>query len=112
MRQSKGFTIVELLVVLSIIALIMGVGLATMTHSGRQFSFQAVRGEMVSLVRYTRSNATIEKGVSVIVIDPIKKQIYTRSRRAAGLSPPLGTSGPGRPSSFARRARSHKSTKV
>ena len=85
MKQSKAFTIVELLVVLSIVALIMGVGLATMSHSGRQFGFQAVRGELVSIIRYTRSNATTEKGVSVVVIDPLKKEIYSRARRTVGL---------------------------
>ncbi len=84
-NDRSGFTLVELLVVLSIIALIMGVGLASLSHSGRQFSFQALRGELVSLVRYTRSNATTEKGVSAIVIDPLKKEIYSRNRRAAGL---------------------------
>ncbi|MBI5779221.1 MAG: prepilin-type N-terminal cleavage/methylation domain-containing protein [Planctomycetes bacterium] len=89
MRQSgshrAGFTIVELLVVISIIALITGVGLAVMSHSGRQFGFQAVRGELVSLIRYTRSNAAIEKGVSAVVIDPIKKEIYSCARRTVGL---------------------------
>ena len=85
MKQSKAFTIVELLVVLSIAALITGVGLAVMSHSGRQFSFQGVRGELVSIVRYTRSNAMTEKAVSAVVIDPLKKEIYSRARRTFGL---------------------------
>ena len=85
MKQSKAFTIVELLVVLSIAALITGVGLAVLSHSGRQFGFQAVRGELVSLIRYTRSNAKTEKGVSVVVIDPVKKEVYSCARRTVGL---------------------------
>lgn len=86
MKQSKrGFTIIELLVVLSIMALITGVGLAVLSHSGRQFGFQAVRGELVSLIRYTRSNAKTEKGVSTVVIDPVKKEIYSCARRTVGL---------------------------
>ncbi|MEW6027654.1 MAG: LamG-like jellyroll fold domain-containing protein [Planctomycetota bacterium] len=84
-QNRTGFTIVELLVVISIIAIITGVGLAVLSHSGRQFGFQAVRGELVSLLRYTRSNAMIEKGVSAVVIDPLKKEIYSCSRRTVGL---------------------------
>ena len=84
-QDRAGFTIVELLVVISIMALVTGVGLAVLSHSGRQFSFQAVRGELVSLTRYTRSNATTEKGISVLVIDPLKKEIHSCARRTMGL---------------------------
>ncbi|MDI6733791.1 MAG: prepilin-type N-terminal cleavage/methylation domain-containing protein [Planctomycetota bacterium] len=83
--SNNGFTLIELLVVLSIIAVIAGIGLGVVSHSGRQFAFQAVRGEIVSLIRYARTNAITEKSMSTVVIDPQKKEIYSYSPRTAGL---------------------------
>jgi hypothetical protein len=75
----------ELLVVITIMAMITGIGMAILSHSGRQFGFQATRGEIVSLIRYTRSNAITEKGLTSVVIDGGKKQIYSCARRTLGL---------------------------
>ncbi|MFH0889499.1 MAG: LamG-like jellyroll fold domain-containing protein [Planctomycetota bacterium] len=84
-KNSNGFTIIELLVVMTIMAMIAGIGLAVLSHSGRQFGFQALRGEIVSLTRYTRSNAMAEKGGTTVVIDAGQKQIYSCARRTMGL---------------------------
>ncbi|MFH1230642.1 MAG: LamG-like jellyroll fold domain-containing protein [Planctomycetota bacterium] len=84
-RSTKGFTIIELLVVITIMAMITGIGIAVLSHSGRQFGFQATRGEIVSLFRYTRSNAMAEKGETTVVIDAGKKQVYSCARRTLGL---------------------------
>jgi prepilin-type N-terminal cleavage/methylation domain-containing protein len=84
-RNRNGFTVIELLVVLTIVALITGAGLAVLSHSGRQFGFQSMRGELVSMIRYARSNAITEKGVSAVVINGPKKQILSFARRTFGL---------------------------
>lgn len=84
-KTCGGFTLIELLVVLSIVALITGVGLAVLSHSGRQFGFQAMSSQLVSTLRYARSNAVSEKGVSAVVVDARKKEIYSCSRRTFGL---------------------------
>jgi Tfp pilus assembly protein FimT len=83
--SNGAYSLVELLVVLSIIAVMAGVGLAVLSFSGRQMGFQGVRGEIVSMLRYTRSNAITEKGTSTLVIDPVERRIYTCARRTVGL---------------------------
>jgi len=80
-----GFSIIELLVVISIIAMVTGAGLAILSHSGRAFGFQAIRGEIASLIQYTRGNALIEKGPTYVVIDPNRKEIYSCARRTIGM---------------------------
>lgn len=83
--NSKAFSVLELLVVITIIGIITGIGLAVLSHSGRQFGFQAIRGEIVSMIRYTRSNAMAQKGTATVVIDPNKKRIFSSVRRTVGL---------------------------
>jgi len=81
----KGFTLVELLVVFSIIAVIGGMGLAVWSHSGKQVGFQAQRGEIASMIQLAQSTARIEKRSVSITVDPAVKEVYYIAKRVFGL---------------------------
>ena len=81
----KGVTLLELLVVISIIAVISGIGLAFFSHSNRQLDFQGTAGEIISILRYARSTARTEKMLTRVMIDPAKREIYYFKRQTLGL---------------------------
>lgn len=75
-KVGAGFTIIELLVVLSILAIMAGVLSSFMASSNKQFSFQAMQGAIVSLLRYARSEAITQKNPSLIEVNFSERRIY------------------------------------
>jgi len=77
--QSRGFTLVELMVVMVIIALVMGLVATSMSRSISGAEARAASRKLVASLRYTRARAIIDKSEKVFQLDT-----DTRSYRAPG----------------------------
>jgi general secretion pathway protein H len=67
--KSRGFTLVELMVVMVIIALIMGLVATSMARSVSGAEARAASRNLVASLRYTRARAIIEKSEQVFEVD-------------------------------------------
>jgi len=67
--KGRGFTLVELMVVLVIIALIMGLFATSMSRSISAAEARAATRKMVTSLRYTRARAIIDKSEQVFRVD-------------------------------------------
>jgi len=68
-RTSAGFTLVEIMVVMVIIALIMGLVATSMSRSVSAAEARAASRELVASLRYTRARAIIDKAEQVFLVD-------------------------------------------
>lgn len=68
-RASAGFTLVEIMVVMVIIALIMGLVATSMSRSISAAEARAASRELVASLRYTRARAIIDKAEQVFMVD-------------------------------------------
>jgi general secretion pathway protein H len=67
--KTRGFTLVELMVVMVIIALIMGLVATSMARSISGAEARAASRKLVSSLRYTRARAIIDKKEQVFQVD-------------------------------------------
>jgi general secretion pathway protein H len=77
--RSRGFTLVEVMVVMVIIALIMGLVATSMSSSISSAQARAASRNLVASLRYTRARAIIDKKEQVFEVD-----IENRSYQAPG----------------------------
>jgi len=68
-RTPAGFTLVEIMVVMVIIALIMGLVATSMSRSISAAEARAASRELVASLRYTRARAIIDKAEQVFLVD-------------------------------------------
>ena len=68
-RFSGGFTLVELMVVLVIVALVMGLVATSLTRSVSGAESRVAARKMVAALRYTRAQAILEKTETVFMVD-------------------------------------------
>jgi len=68
-RTQAGFTLVEIMVVMVIIALIMGLVATSMSRSVSAAEARAASRELVASLRYTRARAIIDKAEQVFLVD-------------------------------------------
>lgn len=68
-RAPAGFTLVEIMVVMVIIALIMGLVATSMSRSISAAEARAASRELVASLRYTRARAIIDKAEQVFLVD-------------------------------------------
>ncbi|MFH1227451.1 MAG: LamG-like jellyroll fold domain-containing protein [Planctomycetota bacterium] len=80
----KGITLVELLVVFSLIAIMGGIGLGIWSHSGKQVGFQAQRGEINAMIQLVQTMARIEKRSVSLTVDPAAKEAYYITKKTYG----------------------------
>jgi len=71
----RGFTLVELMVVMVIIALVMGFVATSMVRSVSAAESRAASRKLVSSIRYTRTRAIVDKAEQVFLVD-IEKRSY------------------------------------
>jgi general secretion pathway protein H len=67
--QVRGFTLVELMVVMVIIALVMGMVATSMSRSISSAEARASTRKMVASLRYTRARAIIDKQEQIFAVD-------------------------------------------
>ena len=77
--KSRGFTLVEVMVVMVIIALVMGLVATSMSRSISGAEARAASRKLVASLRYTRAMAIIKKSEQVFQVD-----IENRSYQAPG----------------------------
>jgi len=82
---SRGFTLVELMVVLVIIALVMGLVATSMTRSISGAQARAASRNLVASLRYTRARAIIDKQEQVFQVDTENRSYQAPGRRQIDL---------------------------
>ena len=80
--KNRGFTLVEVMVVMVIVALIMGMVATSMSRSISRAEARAASRQLMASLRYTRAQAIIEKAEQVFQVN-----IENRSYQAPGRKP-------------------------
>ena len=81
-RNQRGFTLVELIVVMVIIALMMGLVAASLSRSVSSAEARAATRKLVANLRYTRTKAIVDKQEKTFSVD-IENRSYTAPGRKA-----------------------------
>jgi len=81
----RGFTLVELMVVLVIIALIMGLVATSMSRSISGAEARAASRKLVTNLRYTRARAIIDKSEQVFQVDTDNRSYQAPGRQQVTL---------------------------
>ena len=80
-NQHRGFTLIELMVVMVIIALIMGLVATSMSKSISGAEARAASRKLVTSLRYTRARAIIEKQEQVFEVDTENRSYQAPGRK-------------------------------
>ncbi|MBI5638657.1 MAG: prepilin-type N-terminal cleavage/methylation domain-containing protein [Nitrospinae bacterium] len=72
----SGYTLVELLIVMAVIAMVAGLGVPFFARSLERAELKSAAGEMAALMRLARQEAIARKTVFSAVIDPAQKAAY------------------------------------
>ena len=83
--KSRGFTLVELMVVMVIIALVMGLVATSMARSVSGAEARAASRNMVASLRYTRARAIIDKSEQVFEVDTENRSYQAPGREKVEL---------------------------
>jgi prepilin-type N-terminal cleavage/methylation domain-containing protein len=70
MRTRRGFTLIELALVLAIAGVLAGVALTSAARAWHMLAVRAARAELVSLVGATRSAAVLAGGATLVIDVP------------------------------------------
>ena len=81
----RGFTLVELMVVMVIIALIMGLVATSMSSSISAAQSRAATRKVVASLRYTRARAIIEKKEKVFLVNTETRSYMAPGRKQVNL---------------------------
>ena len=84
-NQHRGFTLIELMVVMVIIALIMGLVATSMSRSISSAEARAASRKLVTSLRYTRARAIIEKAEQVFEVDTENRSYQAPGREQIDL---------------------------
>ena len=81
----SAFTLVEILVVCSILAIIMGLGAAFLGSLNRVMAVQAEKGRLDALVRRAHNSASLEHARAWIILDPDRNSVEVKAMTVVGL---------------------------
>ena len=84
-RQSGGFTLVEVIVVMVILALVMGLVATSMARSISGAESRQAARKVVAALRYTRTQAILQKKDQVFTVDTEKRTYVAPGRKAIQL---------------------------
>lgn len=79
--RARGFTLVEVMVVMVIIALVMGLVATSMTRSISGAEARAASRKLVASLRYTRARAIIDKKEQVFQVDTENRSYLAPGRK-------------------------------
>jgi general secretion pathway protein H len=79
--RNRGFTLVEIMVVMVIIALIMGLVGTSMSRSISGAEARAASQKLVASLRYTRARAIIDKKEQVFLVDTDNRSYQAPGRK-------------------------------
>ena len=83
--KTRGFTLVEVMVVMVIVALIMGMVGTSMSRSVSSAEARASTRKMVASLRYTRARAIIDKQEQVFKVDTENRSYQAPGRKQISL---------------------------
>ncbi|MFC1701263.1 GspH/FimT family pseudopilin [Pseudomonadota bacterium] len=83
--KSRGFTLVELMVVMVIIALVMGLVATSMARSISGAESRAASRKLVASLRYTRARAIIDKKEQVFRVNTEERSYQAPGRKQVNL---------------------------
>jgi general secretion pathway protein H len=81
----RGFTLVELMVVMVIISLVMGLVATSMSRSVSSAEARAASRQLVASIRYTRARAIIDKQEQVFQVDTENRSYQAPGRKQIDL---------------------------
>jgi general secretion pathway protein H len=84
-RKSSGFTLVELMVVMVIIALVMGLVATSLSRSISGAEARAATRKVVASLRYTRARAVIDKTEQVFLVNTEERSYLAPGRKQVNL---------------------------
>ena len=83
--RSRGFTLVEVMVVMVIVALIMGMVATSMSSSISAAEARAATRKLVASLRYTRARAVIDKAEQVFQVNTDERSYQAPGRKQVRL---------------------------
>jgi general secretion pathway protein H len=83
--RERGFTLVELMVVMVIIALIMGLVSTSMSRSISSAEARSATRKLVANLRYTRVRAIVEKSEKVFMVNVDERSYQAPGRKEVSL---------------------------
>ena len=83
--KNRGFTLVEVMVVMVIVALIMGMVATSMSHSVSSAEARASARELVASLRYTRARAILDKSEQVFEVNTEDRSYQAPGRKLVEL---------------------------
>jgi len=84
-RNSKGFTLVEIMVVMVIIALVMGMVATSLSSSVSAAEARAATRKVVASLRYTRARAILDKSEKVFLVNTEQRSYQAPGRKQVNL---------------------------
>lgn len=84
-RGSRGFTLLELIVVAGILAIVAGMSLAFLGRVGRSLEVTAFRGQATATIRAARNAAVTANGPVVVRVDAAEGEIFAQVRKTVGM---------------------------
>jgi len=84
-RKNQGFTLVELMVVMVIIALVMGLVATSLSRSISGAEARAATRKVVASLRYTRARAIIDKSEQVFLVNTEERSYVAPGRKQVNL---------------------------
>ncbi len=85
LRGASGFTLTELMVVLGIIAITLGFGVAMIGRNDKGMGLRAGTNQVIATVRFARGSAIAERSPSYVVIDAADRTLSHVSKKTMGL---------------------------
>jgi len=83
--HARGFTLVELMVVMVIIALVMGLVATSLSRSISGAEARAATRKVVASLRYTRARAIIDKSEQVFLVNTEERSYVAPGRKQVNL---------------------------
>ncbi|MHC4599550.1 MAG: LamG-like jellyroll fold domain-containing protein [Planctomycetota bacterium] len=83
--RRSAFTLVEILVVCSLLAIIMGLGAAFLGSLNRVMAVQAEKGRLDALVRQAHNSASLEHARAWVILDPNRNTVEVKAMTVVGL---------------------------
>jgi len=77
----RGVTLLELMVVMSIIAVLLGIGMAMLTESRKDMGLRAARATTLGICRFARTGARNARAPVILRVDPAGRWLTTVVRR-------------------------------
>jgi prepilin-type N-terminal cleavage/methylation domain-containing protein len=75
--RTQGFTLVELMLVLAIVGVMMGAGLASLQGVKNRADFSQQTGDLVAAIRRTRAEAIGRGSITTFIVDTVGKRWWS-----------------------------------